>query len=211
MLAMSVIIFSSCKEKEVFIYPYNYNPVFTWGYAEFYGPYYENRNNPNQVVTLNIFSDSLEIDSTSTLKGIGQYLYLEDVFMNPTDTLMPEGTYTISNTGNAFTIYPGKQIEENGTKYDVGAYIYFIEKNNAYTVRKFISSGNMKVSYANNKTIINFNFQMIDSVKQRNIYIKDTIEIKGKFEDEIPYFDLSRNPQSVKRNKIKSSAFSYRF
>lgn len=210
---LSVLLFliSSCKEKEVFIYPYNYNPVFTWGYAEFYGPYYANRQNPNQVVSLNLFSDSLEIDSTSTLKGNGQYLFLEDVFMNPNDTLMPVGTYTISDSGNAFTIYPGKQIEENGTKYDVGAYIYFIEKNNAYTVRKFITSGNMQVSYADNKTIINFNFQMIDSVKQRNIYIKDTVDIKGKFEKEIPYFDFSRNPQSVKRNNVRNSASYSRF
>ena len=198
-----IFFFSSCEEKVVFVYPYNYNPVFTWVYAEYFGKYYENRQNPNQVISLNLFSDSLEIDSTRSLVGTGQYLYFEDIFMTPGDTLLPAGNYAISNTGNAFTIYPGKQIEENGTKYDVGAYIYFIEKNNAYSVRKFITGGNMQVSYADNKTIINFNFQLIDSVKQRNIYVKDTFEIKGKFEEQIPYFDFSTKPQMVRKSRVQ--------
>lgn len=177
-ILLLLFLFASCEKKEPFVYDYEENPVFTWGYADFWGDYYQAYRVSQNVMSLSLFSDSLSIDSTGNLKGTGQYLFLEDVFMASSDTLLPEGIYTVGESTAPFSIAKGKELEIDDQKFEVGAFVYFVEKNEMYTATKFISSGTMKVVNAGIVTRIDFNFTLNDSTR-----------LKGYFEKPLPYFD----------------------
>ena len=105
-----VLLAVSCKTPEpASPYQYEKNPTFTWGFAEFYGNYFSNYQIENNVLTLNLFSDKLYVNDQSALDGYGQYLVLQDVFVAPGDTLLPEGEYRVAETGAPFTFFGGKK------------------------------------------------------------------------------------------------------
>jgi len=55
-------------------------------------------------------------------------LFIEDLFIASTDTILPEGVYSASKSGDPFTFYPGESFGVDEMKYTIGAYIYYIEK-----------------------------------------------------------------------------------
>jgi len=174
-----IVLLSSCEKKEPFVYDYEDDPLYTWGYADFWGNYYQANAIDENVLTLSLFTNKLSIDAASgKLQGTGQYLYLEDIFVTPADTLLPEGTYTVSTATAPFHLAPGRELDVDGQKFEIGAFVYFVEPNELYTVTKFISSGTMKVVNAGIITRIDFDFTLNDSTR-----------LKGRFEDPLPYFD----------------------
>jgi hypothetical protein len=174
-----LVLLTSCEKKEPFVYDYEDNPVYTRGYADFWGDYYQANNIDENVLSLSLFTRNLLVDTlTGSLKGTGQYLYLEDIFVAPVDTLLPEGTYTVSTTAAPFRIARGRELDVDGLKFEIGAFVYFVEPNELYTVTKFISSGTMKVVNAGIITRIDFDFTLNDSTR-----------LKGHFEDPLPYYD----------------------
>lgn len=181
-LALAFLI-SSCEKKEEYVYEYEKNPLYTWGYAEFWGAYYSDYGIDNNVLSLSLLTQFLEVDENYNLVGAGQYLYLEDIFISPDKNTLEAGTYTISDSGDAFTIAPGEEYEVDGQKYDIGAFVYFMEANEAFSKRKFVVGGTMHVSFVENKTRIVFDFVLDD----------ETI-IKGSFEDELMYVGLPDEP-----------------
>ncbi len=193
-LLFSSVLFVSCKTNDPALeYKYNTNPTYSWGYAEFYGPYYSEYMNDNNVISLSLFSDSLLVDSTGSLDGIGQYLFLEDIFISPTDTILPDGVYEISKSEAPFTVAPGEKFKADNNEYVIGASIYFIEKKSNFSVQKLISRGSFTVESMNNTKYIDFNFVLTDSTK-----------LKGKFSTELPHFDQSiATPPSSVRKKLK--------
>ena len=193
-LLFSSVFFVSCKTNDPALeYKYNTNPTYSWGYAEFYGSYYSEYMNDNNVISLSLFSDSLFVDSTGSLDGIGQYLFLEDIFISPTDTILPNGVYEISKSEAPFTVAPGEKFKADNNEYVIGAYIYFIEKKSNFSVQKLISRGSFTVESMNNTRYIDFNFVLSDSTK-----------LEGKFSAELPHFDQSIvTPPSSVRKKLK--------
>ena len=193
-LLFSSVFFVSCKTNDPALeYKYNTNPTYSWGYAEFYGSYYSEYMNDNNVISLSLFSDSLFVDSTGSLDGIGQYLFLEDIFISPTDTILPNGVYEISKSEAPFTVAPGEKFKADNNEYVIGAYIYFIEKKSNFSVQKLISRGSFTVESMNNTRYIDFNFVLSDSTK-----------LEGKFSAELPHFDQSiATPPSSVRKKLK--------
>ncbi len=185
LVAMSFI---SCETPEVPEYVYESNPKYTWGYAEFWGAYYADYYNNNHVLSVSLFTDSLDITVENSLAGFGQYLYLEDVFISPNDTILPEGEYRIDDSGEAFTIAPGEQLEYDGQKFDVGAMIYYIEKNSALSKVKYITDGKMTVYHIGEKTLIVCAFTLNDGK-----------ELKGRFEYHLPHFDFSEQYEGMPR------------
>lgn len=173
-----LVLLSSCKKEDPFVYNYEDNPLYTWGYADFWGNYYSTYSITENVVSLSLFTDDLSVDSTSNLVGVGQYLFIEDIFIAPSDTLLPAGTYTVRDKTESFSITPGEEIEIDGQKFDVGAFVYFVEKNEMFTVMKFITAGTMKISYSGDVTRMDFDFTLDDKTS-----------IKGKYEGQLPYFD----------------------
>lgn len=178
LLLAVLILFSSCEKKEPTVYIYETNPVYTWGYAEFWGDYYGDYGIVENVLSLSLLTDELSVDSTSSLVGIGQYLYLEDVFIAASDTLLPDGKYTVGKETGRFTIAPGEILEIDGQKLQVGAFVYFLEKNELFTKQKFITAGTMIVVNTGSTTRIDFDFVLADKSA-----------LKGYYEGQLPYFD----------------------
>lgn len=191
-LLVLVSLVSCGKYEPTLVYKYNTDPKYTWGYAEFYGAYYSDIQNNNNVISLSLFSDSLYVNNNGNLAGNGQYLFLEDVFVSPTDTILPNGVYKVSKDKTPFTMYPGEQIEIDDAKYVIGSYIYFIEKNSNYSVQKLISGGSFTVSNLSDTHLLSFNFVLSDSTK-----------LKGSFTAMLPHYDQSFSKASgIPRRKL---------
>jgi hypothetical protein len=178
-------------------YVYEKNPQYTWGYAEFYGAYYFTENsNKNNVLSISLFTNSLKINNAGSLTGLGQFLILEDVFISPTDTILPVGNYTVNNSGLPFTVAPGKNDTVDNDVFPIGATISYYEENSAKSTLKIISSGSLKVSLQND-TIYNIlcNFKTTDS-----------LELKGSFTGTLPHFDRSiHSTKSFVRKRLNYS------
>jgi len=190
-----LILLVSCKtDTPDPIYKYNSSPNYTWGYAEFFGAFYKDYKIDNNVVTLNLFSDSLYINENGNLAGIGQYLFIEDIFILPADTILPEGQYLVSDKALPLTFYKGEKLEIDDNKFTVGAYVYFIEKNKLYSTLKFITSGTFLVTNQDD------NSQKITC----NFLLSDSTVLKGQFKAMLPHFDNSLKIEKVKpvRKKI---------
>jgi hypothetical protein len=160
---------------------YEKNPQYSWGYAEFFGDYYYPENgNKNNVLSVSLFTDSLKINEVGNLTGIGQYLFLEDVFQAATDTLLQSGTYTVNDSGLPFTVAPGKNDTVDNTVYPIGAYISYYELNAANSTLKIITGGSFTVGISGNKYTIACNF-----------ITSDGMDLKGTFNAVLPHIDQS--------------------
>lgn len=181
-LVFLLLILSSCERKEPFVYKYETNPQYTKGYVEFWGAYYSRYDNAQNVLSLSAFTDSLLVDDEGQLYGFGQYLYLEDIFLLPNDTVFSPGDYTVSDSGEAFTIAPGEIYKDKDDVIkDIGACIYFYEPVASNSIRKFIIEGKMTVSQPDLYTRIIFDFTLDDQTELKgSFYIKDLI-----------YYDMS--------------------
>jgi hypothetical protein len=193
LLVVLIGLLTSCGGGQLYQqYVYNTNPTYTWGYAEFYGAYYANYKNTNNVISLSLFSDSLKINDIGNLTGTGQYLFLEDVFIAKTDTLLPMGTYTVNNSGLPFTVAPGLNDTIDKVVYPIGANISYYEGNPNMSKQKLISSGTFTVSLSGNKYTVIF-----------NLVTDDKKTLKGSFSAVLPYIDQSLvTPKSGSRKKL---------
>lgn len=192
LIALTIGLFS-CEEPEEYVHEYEQDPRYSWGYVEFWGPYYEEYGIDNNVLSLSLFTDSLDVNEDNDLNGIGQYLYLEDIFTLPSDTILPAGVYEVSESNEPFSIAPGYLYVEDEVEYDLGAMIYYIERNEAYTVLKYIVDGTMTVSLVNeSQTIIDFDF-----------ILDDETELKGRYASQLPHFDFSQMYEVNKRREVK--------
>jgi len=171
---------SSCVIQPSPPYVYNTNPLYTWGYAEYYGAYYAQNGNPNNVISLSLFSDSLTINSIGNLVGTGQYLYLENIYIPATEVFLPAGTYTVNKSGNAFTITPGIKDTVDNQVYPIGAYISYFEGNTAMSKMNLITDGSMVVTVSGDNYSINCNFVTADKKV-----------LNGSFSALLPHIDQS--------------------
>ncbi len=192
-------LFISCTNNEPKEpYLYEKNPQYTWGYAVFYGDYYIEYGNENNVLSISLFTNGLGINENNYLIGPGQYLYLEDVFVTPTDTLLPDGIYTIDKSGESFTISPGEHLSIDGVIYTVGATITYLDIYLLNPVEKLITEGTMNVSSQDTIYTISCNFKT-----------DDNFELKGNFTGTLPHFDqsLKKNSESLPFLRYKHRYF----
>jgi len=161
---------------------YETNPQYSWGYAEYFGAYYKPENgNKNNVLSVSLFTDSLKINTVGNLTGLGQYLFLEDVFQSPTTVFLEAGTYTVNNSGLPFTITPGKNDTIDNEVYPIGAYISYYEYNAANSTLKTISKGSLTVSLMNDSV-----YNIVCDFKT-----SDSTVLKGHFTATLPHIDQS--------------------
>jgi hypothetical protein len=188
-IVVTIMTFVSCKDNTPNQpYQYELNPDYTWGYVVFYGDYYADYLNANNVLTVNLFTDSLKINDQNELSGYGQYLFLEDVFVAPSDTLLPEGIYRVEKSGEPFTIAPGINDTIDNQVYTLGAVINYYESNPLKSTQKLIVGGTMTVSRHGENFSLNCDFVLQDSLK-----------LKGNFSGMLPHFD-----ESLQRNEKNS-------
>ncbi len=156
-------LFVSCKgNNPTPPYVYESYPHYSFGYQEFYGPYYSEYGNLNNVISLSLFSDSLKITEAGNLAGFGQYLFLEDMFISTSDTLLRSGTYTISDSGLPFTVAPGKKDTVDGNVYTIGSTISYYEPNMNNSTQKLITSGTLTITKPDSIYTIACNFKTND-------------------------------------------------
>jgi hypothetical protein len=182
LLIVGIVLFvTACNGGEPPMpFTYNANPKYTWGYVEYFGPEYATYGIKNNILSVSLFSDSLSIDSTASLKGIGQFLFLEDVYISPTGFFLPLKTYTISNSHEAYTIAPGKNDTVGTEVFPIGACIYYYEENSSKSTVKFITEGSCVVDTINNKYRVVCNFKTADKMT-----------LKGTFLGQLPHVDES--------------------
>ena len=192
-ILFSIVMLSSCYDREPrFEYKYNDKPAYSWGYAEFYGDFYNYADIDRNVLTLSLFSDSLYVNDEGSLAGHGQYLFVEDIFIPATDSVLPAGTYKADTTAAPMTFYPGELFEVDENKYPVGAYLYYIEKRQAFSTVKYISRGSFTLSRSSDMFFIQCDFVMSDSSV-----------VKGNFQGKLPHFDNSEPTADKVRKRLK--------
>lgn len=188
----------SCKGSEPYMpYMYNANPHYAWGYAEFYGAYYAGYGINNNTFSLSLFSDSLKLTDKNELVGNGQYLFLEDVFVSPLTTKLPEGKFIINQTANPFTVFAGKNDTVDNEVYTIGAFITYYEENASRSKIKLISKGSFDVKMLND-TVYNITCDFKTS---------DSLQLKGSFETVLPHYDQSL----IKKKFVSRNKFQFKF
>ncbi|GAB1416829.1 hypothetical protein MASR2M117_22350 [Paludibacter sp.] len=197
LVILIVLASNSCEKKEPFVYKYESAPVYTWGYAQFWGQHYVNYEVEENVLSLSLFTEGLYLDKNNSLNGNGQYLFLDDIFVQKGDTVFPEGEYLVLDSIGAKIISPGKLYEVDGIKKDIGAYIYFIEKNENFTKRKFIKSGKMTVTKSDKVLRFEFDFVLDDKSELKGYYITSKLII---------YDESVSTKSDVSRFKINTQA-----
>ncbi len=194
LLLVAFAVFS-CKPPEPLApYTYETNPKYTWGFAEFYGSYYSNYHIPNNVVSLNLFTEKLFVNDKNQLDGVGQYLIIQDIFSAPGDTLLPSGEYRVAETGEPFTFYSGKKFEDNREIIPSGAFVYYIEAEPTKSKIAYITDGSMTINAVNDTLYsISCNFKL-----------DDKSGLKGTFDGVLYHIDrVAKTPASTVRQKIK--------
>jgi len=95
--------------------------TYDLAYEEIYGHCYDSI--PYAVVSLDLYSEGIELDKNHRIKGTGYNLYLSDIFVP--DSLLTEGAYKSDTSALPFTFLPGRDYE--GTPH--GMYILNIEED----------------------------------------------------------------------------------
>lgn len=117
--------------------PYRGLPsTYATAYQHIYGHCYDSV--PYAVVSLDLFSQGLDLDENKVIVGTGYNLFLSDIFVP--DSLLTEGTYRSipPDTLAPFTFLAGRSFEG----YPTGAYILNIEEGKVKQIQ-LIDSGNM--------------------------------------------------------------------
>lgn len=197
-IIIGFVLLVSCNENTPNLpYEYQTKPTFTWGFAEFYGDYFNNYDLDENVITLNLFTGGLSVGAGNQLIGSGQYLIIEDVFVNSADTLLPTGTYTAVDSiidVKPFTFLKGKEYKEKSSSDGIpsGAYIYYFEPDASKNMIKYIVSGTMTVSYIAQSETYSINC---------DVTTKDKKNIKGIFTGKLPHYDFLMS-QHIPRKKM---------
>ena len=143
------------------------------GYAVFYGNYYSAEGINRNVLSLDIYSPTITIDSLGRIGGTGTNVYLSDIFIDTADTLMRRGEYKTDTTYLSYTFLAGIEYENHYS----GAYLLNI-KDNGYDVT-LVKSGTMTLSYSGDSTIIDFSL-LLDNAN-RTVYT-------GQYRGILPYY-----------------------
>lgn len=191
LILLSVFTFFSCNYTDRNeVYTYEKNPAYTWGYTEYFGKYYSNYQNTNEVFSLSLFSKDLEVTSEGKLTGTGQYLYIKDIFLPDGSYYLLPGTYISSRSKQPFTFVPGGKFKVDDFSIDNGAFIYYAEKNSDLSTKKFISRGSMTIELNGNAHVINCDFVLLDSS-----------HVKGTFSSDLPQIDYTSEQSSARRKQ----------
>ena len=145
-------VFTACRPAPS---PYRGLPsVYTTAYQHIHGQCYDSI--PYAVVSLDLFSQGLDLNEDKMIVGTGYNLFFSDIFVP--DSLLEEGEYTaITNDQSPVTDHSflaGKSFEG----YPTGAYILNIENGHVKQIQ-LIDSGN--ISYRNDSLLFTLYYKNI--------------------------------------------------
>jgi len=169
------IVLVSCKGNDPNQqYVYEADPYYSYGFAEFYGSYYKDFGIDNNIISLSLYSDTLK--RTEDGDWYGQYLYLEDIFVAASDTLLPLGTYTISDSNEPYTIAPGVLDTIDNEVYTLGATISYYEQNSSRSTLKLIKEGTISIEKVGLKYYILCNLTTNDNKELKGTFLNTLIQ-----------------------------------
>ncbi len=169
--------------------PVESETVLDKGRCIFYGDYYSEEGITHNVVDMDLLSANLSYDSLGYIAGTGTNLYLSDIFIHATDTLIPAGVYTADTTAAVGTFLPGMDYEGGVS----GAYLLNIVDNAVMKII-LIEKGTFTLRYEGAKTHITF-----------DLVTTNGSTYKGTFDGVLPTYVLvpdttaSRNPHPAIR------------
>lgn len=170
-LYIAIILLAACTSKNSPSKPDTIASEMTYGKLICYGQYYDSIK--YNVLSLDLYSGGLTLDSTDHMVGSGTNLYLSDIFIPLTDTTLIDGTYKCSKTPEPKTFYPGKDFEGTPT----GTYILQVE--NAKVSQIIIcSDSTFVVSTSGETKKLLFNLKSED--KNYNIHFKGVLDYEDR-------------------------------
>ncbi len=126
LLAASAVFFTACHRNAPD--PQTVIPsVYTTAYCTPYGHHYDSI--PFAVVSLDLYSDGLDLDTSRHMKGTGYNLCLSDIFVP--DSLLAAGEYRADSVGAVFTFLPGRDYEGIPN----GAYLLTVEEDKPTSIQ----------------------------------------------------------------------------
>ena len=176
LIITALAFFAACNPEPAAKYEYNYNPVYTQGFAYNYGAYYAAYGNPNSVVVLQLLTDSLLVNERYELEGYGNYLYINNIFLPPNSKMIPDGTYTASDTEEAFTFAKGEIFTADSIEYSIGSRVYFIERNRKLSKQHLIDGGQFTVTGSGKVQTVIF-----------DLILDNSVHLKGTYNGEVEY------------------------
>lgn len=123
--------------------------VFVTAHIQCYGQYYPNIE--KNVISVDLLSRGLLFDSLYHITGSGVNLYLSDIFVPLTDSVLTAGIYTIDTTAEEYTMIPAVDCHPGLT----GAYLLRITDSSITDTLLFIS-GEMTVTQWADSVMLQF-------------------------------------------------------
>lgn len=140
---IGMLCLPGCKRKPYQpIYPFP--TEYTSAYQEIHGRCYDSI--PFAVVSLDLYSEGLELDDDHRMNGSGYNLYISDIFVP--DSLLTAGNYCADTSAKAFTFLPGRNFD--GTPF--GIYLLRIEEGKLIAIQ-LLDSGRFVVRDTTNNLI----------------------------------------------------------
>lgn len=155
-LVALVLLCAQCNPNKPVIHPERAN-TFDKGRAVFYGAYYAQEGIAQNVLSIDLYSENLGLDSANVMVGTGVNLYLSDVFLAPQDTFLVKGTYACDTTAQPLTFLPGMNYEGHVS----GAYLLDVTDGNLEKIT-LLQEGSFTLTYSRDTTKIAFLFKGVD-------------------------------------------------
>lgn len=140
-----------------------WDSIFVRGDFRFYGAYYPTV--PQHIFSIDLLSRGLEFDSSYQMVGNGTNLYLSDIFLPLTDSVLQSGIYDIDTTASSYTFLRGMRFGESVT----GTYLVRVSESAVQEV-VLLTRGQMEVTTYGDSITFYFQLYTEDSTLYRGIY-----------------------------------------
>jgi hypothetical protein len=173
-LYISICLFlAACTAKHNPVKPTILETELNQGIVAFYGPYYKGL--AQNVASLDLYSKDITFDSLGYIQGNGTNLYVSDIFLPLSDTILSEGIYQCDTTGKTKTFLPGMDFEGNPT----GTYLLQIQEA---TISKIILCSDSSFVYSQDGDTTDIRFNLISDKQQYEIHFRGVLKYEDRRE-----------------------------
>ena len=136
--------------------------VFTQARVHTYGQYYKGLD--LQVVSLDLYSSGLSADGDTT-RRTGTNLYFSDIFIDLTDTRLPEAEYTLDSVPALHHVLPALNFDGLLT----GSCLMQVTEGETQSITLF-SGGRMSVKQEGDTTVMDFRLNTTEQRTYHAVY-----------------------------------------
>lgn len=147
--------------------------VLVHGYVTDNGAYYEKEGINLNVLSVDLYSETINFDKNGRIQGTGTNLYLSDLFLEPGATTIPNGTIICDTAVREMHCLPGMNYDGKIS----GAYLLLVGED-SYAVT-LVTGGTIDVSHKGDTTIMDTNLTLEHGKTYRGHY-RGVLMIKDK-------------------------------